>query len=60
MRGIAGAGGRRAGHVAGAVLGPAGVAALFLARGDLRVPDGGVGRPRRIPGAFVRAGYAML
>jgi drug/metabolite transporter (DMT)-like permease len=58
---LPGSGGLRPGHVAGAVLGLAGVAALFVGRGDLGFPAGALpGYAASFAAAFVWAGYSVL
>ena len=64
---LPGAGGLRPGHLLGAVLGLAGVVALFLGRGDLRGAAAGFLSDAALPGyaaslaaAFVWAGYSVL
>ena len=58
---LPGSGGLRAGHVAGAVLGLAGVAALFVGRGNLDFAAGALpGYAASLAAAFVWAGYSVL
>ena len=58
---LPGSGGLRAGHLAGAVLGLAGVAALFLGRGNLDFAAGALpGYAASLAAAFVWAGYSVL
>ncbi|MCJ2052175.1 DMT family transporter [Methylobacterium sp. J-070] len=58
---LPGSGGLRAGHLAGAVLGLAGVAALFVGRGNLDFAAGAMpGYAASLAAAFVWAGYSVL
>jgi drug/metabolite transporter (DMT)-like permease len=58
---LPGSGGLQAGHLAGAVLGLAGVAALFAGRGDLDFAAGALpGYAASLAAAFVWAGYSVL
>ena len=58
---LPGSGGLRLGHLAGAVLGLAGVAALFVGRGDLSFAAGALpGYAASLAAAFVWAGYSVL
>lgn len=58
---LPGSGGLRAGHLAGAVLGLAGVAALFVGRGNLDFAAGALpGYAASLAAAFVWAGYSVL
>lgn len=58
---LPGSGGLRAGHVAGAALGLAGVAALFAGRGNLDFAAGALpGYAASLAAAFVWAGYSVL
>ena len=58
---LPGAGGLRAGHVAGAALGLAGVAALFAGRGNLEFAAGALpGYAAALAAAFVWAAYSVL
>lgn len=58
---LPGAGGLRAGHVAGAALGLAGVAALFAGRGNLDFAAGALpGYAAALAAAFVWAAYSVL
>ena len=58
---LPGSGGLRLGHLAGALLGLAGVAALFIGRGDLDFPAGALpGYAASFAAAFVWAGYSVL
>lgn len=58
---LPGAGGLRPGHLLGALLGLAGVVALFLGRGALRFDDAALpGYAAALTAAFVWAGYSVL
>ncbi|MCJ2093240.1 EamA family transporter [Methylobacterium sp. J-072] len=58
---LPGSGGLRAGHLAGAALGLAGVAALFVGRGELGFTAGALpGYAASLAAAFVWAGYSVL
>ncbi|MDP4002145.1 DMT family transporter [Methylobacterium sp. NEAU K] len=58
---LPGSGGLRAGHIAGAALGLAGVAALFVGRGELDFAAGALpGYAASFAAAFVWAGYSVL
>ncbi|MCJ2123564.1 DMT family transporter [Methylobacterium sp. J-077] len=58
---LPGSGGLRAGHLAGAALGLAGVAALFVGRGNLDFAAGALpGYAASLAAAFVWAGYSVL
>jgi len=58
---LPGSGGLRAGHIAGAALGLAGVAALFVGRGNLDFAAGALpGYAASLAAAFVWAGYSVL
>ena len=58
---LPGAGGLRPGHLVGALLGLAGVVALFLGRGAFRFDDAALpGYATSLAAAFVWAGYSVL
>ncbi|MCJ2140501.1 DMT family transporter [Methylobacterium sp. E-066] len=58
---LPGSGGLRAGHLAGAALGLAGVAALFVGRGELGFTAGALpGYAASLAAAFVWSGYSVL
>ncbi|SFM19283.1 DMT family transporter [Methylobacterium pseudosasicola] len=58
---LPGSGGLRAGHLTGAALGLAGVAALFVGRGELGFTAGALpGYAASLAAAFVWAGYSVL